>query len=273
MSDYFKHTTSFRTVDSNYLHEPFTKDMLSHDPYTPESIESHSPHPEEKRDELILRQKQSVSPRILKSKLENILKSEKDKEHKKITHTQSEKPFTNLKEEHKKLSHTKSDSRFLGYIFSEHKPLSIIDEITQEHKKLTYTQSDIPPTNLQTRQHKFLSKSQSQNLEKNLEYPQAFRKRCMTEVVRKTSKAKLIGADRAQSITRLQSHHSSSDEEWFEFEEVDVKETTDDNQNDVEVFDAINEVKTEDEAIEVKDVLKEKKIKGKLKIDACCCIC
>lgn len=43
-----------------------------------------------------------------------------------------------------------------------------------------------------------------------------FRSRAMSEVT-KTTRAKLIPTTKAGSLQRLQSHHSSSDEEWFEF--------------------------------------------------------
>lgn len=173
MSDYVRGTPSFAVVDSKLLHEPYTRDMLSHDPYTPESIESHSPLPEEKKDI----KKQSVSPRILKSRLENILRSEE-----------------------------------------EVKP------------------------------KKFLSKSISEHLDSDFNR-EPYRTRCMTEGSRKISRAKLISS--SQSVHRLQSHHSSSDEEWFEFEEIE--------KDDDDVF------KTEDEP-EIQTT------KKKNKFEACCCL-
>lgn len=267
MSDYIKGTSSFNTVDSNYLHEPFTKDMLTHDPYTPESIESHSPLPEEKRESVVTK-KQSVSPRILKSRLENILRSEH------INDDDTDDVFYTNDEKNKEVS----DSRLLGYVFPENKKLSStknLSKILQDnkftHHKLCHTQSEIPNRFVKHRPCRLLSKSQSQHLERNFEEPEGFRKRCFTEVTRKTSRARLIGADRAASITRLQSHHSSSDEEWFEFEEIDVVEQIEDTNSD-EKIDGVSIEKK----VEVKEegvVKEEKKIKKKQMIDACCCIC
>lgn len=171
MSDYVKGTPSFNVVDSRLLHEPYTRDMLSHDPYTPESVDSHSPLPEEKKPK-------SVSPRILKSRLENILRAEE----------------------------------------------------------------------FGTKRN--LSKSQSLQFG-NESCGDGFRGRSMTEVSRKKSRAKLIGTNSALSVHRLQSHHSSSDEEWFEFEEVEINDN---------VF--------EDRP----DDATPKKNKKKPKIDTCCCV-
>lgn len=46
-----------------------------------------------------------------------------------------------------------------------------------------------------------------------------FHKRTLSETVRKTTRARLISSASANSTVRLQSHHSSSDEDWFEFDE------------------------------------------------------
>lgn len=46
-----------------------------------------------------------------------------------------------------------------------------------------------------------------------------FRHRTMSETVKKTSRARLISSASVTSTVRLQSHHSSSGEEWFEFDE------------------------------------------------------
>lgn len=188
---------SYSALDSTLLHEPCTKEMLLHDPYTPESAESHSPLPEEKKD------KKSVSPRILKSRLENILR----------------------KEDHKKLAYSVSDSR-----------------VTQKIKP-------------------YLSKSHSQHLN-YLEEPVMYRQRCMTEISRKVSKAKLISS--AHSVQRLQSHHSSSDEDWFEFEDVELKD---------DIFeDTIETEVVSEEVCEDKTEKKNMKNKKRQKIDACCCL-
>lgn len=46
-----------------------------------------------------------------------------------------------------------------------------------------------------------------------------FRHRAMSETLKKTSRARLISTESISSVLRLQSHHSSSDENWFEFDE------------------------------------------------------
>lgn len=86
MSDYLVNTRkSFDniTVDSNFLHEPITKDMLMHEPYTPESVDSHSPTTEKlEQIEVIPVTRRSVSPYELKTKLEDILRIENAKSQK-----------------------------------------------------------------------------------------------------------------------------------------------------------------------------------------------
>ncbi|XP_045473491.1 inositol polyphosphate-5-phosphatase A isoform X1 [Harmonia axyridis] len=73
MSDHMSYESYFKEVDSKLLHEPpITKDMLMHEPYTPESTESHSPMPDKVVNEKIT----TVPPNLLKSKLEYILESE-----------------------------------------------------------------------------------------------------------------------------------------------------------------------------------------------------
>lgn len=191
LSDY-EQTETYAAVDNNLLHDFYTKDMLTHDPYTPESAESHSPLPEEK--------KKSVSPRILKSRLENILRNDELCVHKKLEHSLSDNIFKS-------------------------KP--------------------------------YLSKSQSQILN-HLQEP-TFRQRCMTEGSRKVSKAKLLSS--AQSIHRLQSHHSSSDEEWFVFEEVELKDDIFEEPAEEKVSDLVQEERTEK---------RDRKNKKRQKIDACC---
>lgn len=295
MSDYFKDKSSYTSVDSNYLHDPFTKDRLTHDPYTPESIDSHSPNPDTENAE----RKLSVSPRILKSRLEHILRSENDQkspfltpENPKFTYQTDEilgyvqensennenmhKTFNKTdKNSHLSVNRTQSDS--LNQIL-QHKSRNFSSNNLQifspkdksqenTHQILFHTQSDVPNRILHQKQCHMLFKSQSQNLETTKDVPYHFRKRCMTDISRKTSKAKLIGSDRAQSITRLQSHHSSSDEEWFEFVECDIEN---DVISEVKKTDVEN-IEKEEEKMDV-SMKKDKKIKKK-KIDACCCIC
>lgn len=291
MCDYVKGTPSFSVVDSNYLHEPFTKDMLSHDPYTPESIESHSPLPDEKKNDEVPLKKQSVSPRILKSRLENILRTEKEKDHKKVCYTQSDRvlDYKNVDQrveknvKHKELGYTQSDSKFLGYVRKEHKKLYSSENIKEtteedkpkhhhEHTKLCYTYSDVPHMALKKYDVKFLSKSHSQHLDtKHLEEHPCFRARCMTDISRKVSRARLISVESAQSIHRLQSHHSSSDEDWFEFEEVDVESDTFKDPEMENIDEVSNEVILDGTAEE--EIKKDsKKLKRKQKIDACCTV-
>lgn len=252
MSEYITGPPKF-AIDAALLHEPFTKDMLSHDPYTPESIESHSPFPEEKKDEKTDTKKQSVSPRILKSRLENILRTEKEK-----------KVHINL---HKPVCYTQSDNcgKFLGYV-------------KDEHKKLEFTQSDASSKYSKTsKDSRFLSKSQSQYLDsKYLDESDMFtRGRCMTEVSRKISRAKLISTTSAQSMHRLQSHHSSSDEEWFEFEEVDLEDDTFEETKIDDIPPKNDVIKVEPLKIDQKSDKNgpqdPKKVKKK-KIEACCTV-
>lgn len=152
MSDYLINTRSFNdlAVDSRLLHEPIiTKDMLSHDPYTPESVDSHSPNPEKNdhNEEIIIR-RNSVTPEQLLSRLERIINS---------------------------------------------------DDMRQ------------------------ITRSQSHNVNLNGNPKETFRTRAMSEIPSKFARARLISTASVQSTLRLQSHHSSSDEDWFEFEEIKTK--------------------------------------------------
>lgn len=144
MSDYVK-TKPFsvnQPVDSKLLHEPITRDMLSHEPYTPESADSHSPNPEIVEED---NRRNSVSPSDLKNRLEDIIRT---------------------------------------------------------------SQSPIPE----------IKRSVSQNVVL-IDNGDGFRHRTMSETVKKTSRARLISSVSVTSTVRLQSHHSSSGEEWFEFDE------------------------------------------------------
>lgn len=209
--EYISGRNSFSEVDRTLLHEPFTKDMLLHDPYTPESIESHSPQPNDQLDiqppDFSLR-KQSVSPQILKSRLEIILRSEID----------AVKPFKQRLQRH-------------------------------------------------------LTKSQSQQLDSRPENEFVYsRARCMSESAKKNSRAKLISLNSAQSKLRLESHHSSSDEDWFEFEESATKDTHLLN----EVFAENIKTKTVTDEVDVlltEDNNKNIEKKNKLENEAfCCCV-
>lgn len=140
--------SSFSTIpiDRKLLHDPITKDMLSHEPYTPESADSHSPAAMEETDSEEPR-KAPVSPDQLKHKLEDII-------------------------------------------------------------RLEFSKSP-----------RLMTRSASQSVDIVRDRDVFFRTRAMSEVP-KTAKAKLIPTTKAGSLQRLQSHHSSSDEEWFEFNDA-----------------------------------------------------
>lgn len=150
MCDYVK-TKPFPNppIDLKLLQEPITRDMLSHEPYTPESADSHSPNLEKIDDdnEEVDSRRNSVSPSDLKNRLEDIIRT-------------SQSPIAEIK------------------------------------------------------------RSVSQGIVLNSDRkPDDFRLRTMSETVKKTSRARLISSVSVTSTIRLQSHHSSSDEEWFEFDE------------------------------------------------------
>lgn len=130
-------------IDIKLLHEPLTKDMLSHEPYTPESGDSHSPVALE--DTVEENRNNSVSADQLKDKLERI--------------------------------------------------------ILMEMKKSP----------------RLMQRSASESVETMKYINGFFRTRAMSEAG-KTVRVKLIQTTKPGSLQRLQSHHSSSDEEWFEFE-------------------------------------------------------
>lgn len=129
-------------IDAQLLHEPITRDMLSHEPYTPESADSHSPNLEKVDED---NRRNSVSPSDLKTRLEDIIRT-------------SQSPIAEIK---------RSVSQGVGISDNE----------------------------------------------------DGFRLRTMSETVKKASRARLISSASVTSTVRLQSHHSSSDEEWFEFDE------------------------------------------------------
>lgn len=147
MSDYHSVNRSFQNItpiDSRLLQQPITREMLSHDPYTPESIDSHSPFSEKvvvTEDEA---RRNSVSPTQLKTRLESIMR----------------------------LDPRKSPG--------------------------------------------VMKRSASENADVLRPVEHFFRTRAMSEVPK--TRPKLISVTSAGSLHRLQSHHSSSDEDWFEFE-------------------------------------------------------
>lgn len=196
-------------IDSKLLHEPITKDMLNHDPYTPESADSHSPVVMEE-DDLEKIRKASVSPDQLKHKLETIIRMEFSKSPRLMKRSASESVDTIRHKEH------------------------------------------------------------------------FFRSRAMSEVP-KTIKAKLISSTGVGSLQRLQSHHSSSDEEWFEFDNdttpakslADCAECFDDGgPKDIIPTTAASTVQQE-----VPTPIRKKKSKRKYRLrirtqqkDECCCV-
>lgn len=146
MCDYLVNTRkSFNDipVDSKLLHEPITKEMLSHEPYTPESADSHSPNVEKIDNEQSEDRRESVSPLQLRNRLENII---------------------------------------------QQSPTSLIKRSVSQNAIIANVKED-------------------------------FHKRTLSETVRKTTRARLISSGSVSSTVRLQSHHSSSDEDWFEFDE------------------------------------------------------
>uniref|UniRef100_A0A1Y1KFE9 inositol-polyphosphate 5-phosphatase n=1 Tax=Photinus pyralis TaxID=7054 RepID=A0A1Y1KFE9_PHOPY len=210
MSDYLLNTRkSFDniTVDSNFLHEPITREMLLHDPYTPESVDSHSPGIEKAElvEEPIKIERNSVSPHELKTKLEDILRIENAKSRK-----------------------------FL------------------------------------------MRRSASQNIIKCSSPKHEFRDRAMSDLPQ-SFKAKLKSETSASSSNRLQSHHSSSDEDWFEFDEI--LECKENYEQDDTVFINRLEAKESDNDSSLHNKIKhctrtEKRIKSKSMKDkfACCCV-
>ncbi|CAH1156068.1 unnamed protein product [Phaedon cochleariae] len=157
MSDCKTNFSDASPIDAKLLHEPITREMLTHDPYTPESVDSHlhSPVPEltrapgqEKEEEEEEARRGSVSPAQLKSRLEGVLR--------------------------------------------ELDPPKAMKRSTSEKVVLAGSEGGF------------------------------FRDRALSEVP-KGVHAKLISTDSVGSLHRLQSHHSSSDEDWFEFEESETK--------------------------------------------------
>lgn len=147
MCDYLvNNRKSFRDspVDSRFLHEPVTKEMLSHEPYTPESTDSHSPNTEKIDSEEGEDRRDSVSPLQLKTRLENII------------HT------------------SMSTATFIEKSGSEDGVSAPRDD---------------------------------------------FCRQTLSETVRNATNANLVSCSNITSTVRLLSHHSSSDEEWFEFDE------------------------------------------------------
>lgn len=211
MSDYLVNTRkSFDNVvavDSNFLHDSIiTRDMLTHDPYTPESAESHSPRIEKIEPAAERKKKTStVSPHELKTKLEGILR----------------------------LENTKSQKFLMKRSASQH----TVDE-----------SSKVPKCK--------------------------FRERAMSEIPKKSSRARLISDTSTLSITRLQSHHSSSDEDWFEFDEPSDERRNDSKEDIIrEAEEEIDSVIGPEEAKAQKRIIqKRKSTKSKcMKRNMACC--
>lgn len=192
-------------VDSNFLHEPLTKDMLSHEPYTPESVDSHSPAVLDDSDLDKIR-KNSVSADQLKHKLEKIISME------------------------------------------------------------------------QRRSPRLMKRSASESVE-TVKYKDGFfRSRAMSEVS-KSTRAKLIPTTKAASLQRLQSHHSSSDEEWFEFDNdtTPAKSLDECTECSDEVKEEIDTTVPSTDEVPIPDKKKKSKRKCSLRIKAhhkndCCCV-
>lgn len=203
-------------IDSNLLQEPsITREMLKHDPYTPESTDSHSPNPTlgERGKNLEQDRKGSVAPEQLKTRLENILRFERETRER-------------LKKKHKMQS------------------------------KMT--------------------RSVSQTVDVGEIKCDAFRNRAMSDLPKRVPRLRLISSASIQSTLRLQSHHSSSDEEWFESESSrsDVR----DEEDNWETLEKDNKGDDEIKTCEVLKMKKEKikcggpaESKNKL-FDTCCSI-
>ncbi|CAH0555899.1 unnamed protein product [Brassicogethes aeneus] len=129
-------------VDIKLLHEPITRDMLCHEPYTPESVDSHSPMPEKNEPSKNEPSKKFVSPTQLKSRLEELSKSPR-----------------------------------------------------------------------------LMKRSTSENVDMNVDSTR-FRTRAMSEVP--TKNHRLLSVASRGSLHRLQSHHSSSSESWYESDKDDI---------------------------------------------------
>lgn len=126
-----------------------------------------------------------------------------------------------------------------------------------------------------------ITRSTSHNTNINGTPKEVFRTRAMSEIPRKLTIARLISTASVQSTLRLQSHHSSSDEEWFEFEHVNAKFKVDDKcdsllKKDRELTMDVNENDMDDESLNKKrkaddddDADDDKKNKCKL---FCCCL-
>lgn len=201
MSDYLVNTRkSFDniTVDSNFLHEPITRDMLMHEPYTPESADSHSPGIEklEQIEAQMLKKRNSVSPHELKTKLEDILRIENAK-----------------------------SQKFL------------------------------------------MKRSASQYITKSSS-PKQFRDRSMSEIPRKTTRARLISNTSITSRNRIESHHSSSDEDWFEFDEL-LEPKPHSKHVDLEVDDNFIQPEIKSDISKKGRLFDNKGMKSKV---ACCCV-
>ncbi|KAJ8985047.1 hypothetical protein NQ317_016958 [Molorchus minor] len=154
MSEYITNSRNSYTkspVDSKLLHEPITRDMLSHEPYTPESVDSHSPLHED--DSGIDGHGSSVSPVLLKNRLESIIREEFQKS------------------------------------------------------------------------PRLMKRSASENVQLTQRREHFVRTRAMSELPK--IKVRLISATSKHSLHRLQSHHSSSDEDWFEFENESLNSVED----------------------------------------------
>lgn len=253
--DYLQRNSFIDVVDSTLLHDAYTKHQLMHDPYTPESIESHSPLPSDdaqQKDDAIPPagfgpdRKLSVSPRILKSRLENILRTEL--------------PESNRTECNIELTKPKRYNESI---------IECNDELTKSKR---FNDSIIE---LQTKAKRFESltkldrnRSQSQHINYRPEVYQ--RARCQSESAKKNTRARLISTTSVHSAHRLQSHHSSSDEDWFDFEEKDAEL----NDSKINLTDDIftDTVDKKQDLIELtEDNNRNIEKKNKINKQACCC--
>lgn len=105
-----------------------------------------------------------------------------------------------------------------------HSPIEKVYEEPDEGLRRNSVSPDLLMKRLQSiklglsRSPRLMKRSASENVALPHGRENFFRMRAMSEVP-KIAKARLISTQSAGSLHRLQSHHSSSDEDWFEFEQ------------------------------------------------------
>lgn len=213
-----------RTIDARLLQEPITRDMLTHEPYTPESADSHSPVFSSRRllgnhggggSEGIRRG--SVSPEQLKSKLASLVMESLRSSNvnvslltAKATNDSSSSDYDMCDE-----SKTPEISTDVDTIQQDvTTPDNVLSKDSSSHidiARISSSSSNLVDSN----QGQFRSRSKSDLP------PLKHGKRTNKDVRNRKAKHSLLRdkeGSSSQSLARLQSHHSSSDEDWFEFD-------------------------------------------------------